>query len=490
MAIAEAASIRLADRLTALARTTSVRLSALYLVLFVVCAVVLLFYVMSMAERFLQSQTQQTIEQEVAALGEAYRYGGMRLLVRVVERRSRQPGANLYVIASPAGNILSGNVQALQPGILDNEGWTRRPFHFETYTETESDKKRLALAQVIALPNGMRLLVGRDLGDPVLVRGLIRRALVVALSVMGVGALLIWVFVGRGALRRIDRMSVATGKIMAGDLSQRLPIVGSDDEFDRLSVSLNAMLGRIERLNEGLRQVSDNIAHDLKTPLTRLRNRAEAALAVTTRDDAEAALAYRGALEKMIAEADQLIGTFNALLMISRVEAGSAAAAMSAVDLSAIVSDTLELYEPVAEEAGLDLTGGIARDVMVRGNRELIAQALSNLIENALKYGGGPGHGQIRVHLVEKDGKVVLSVTDQGVGIPADQRCEVIKRFVRLDDSRSKPGTGLGLSLVQAVMELHHGQLQLADGEPGLADGRPGLCAMMIFPSFAGEAER
>ena len=266
------------------------------------------------------------------------------------------------------------------------------PFRYERIGE-RADENHLALAQVVFLANGMRLMVGRDIGEREQVRGLVRQALVMALAIMFVGALAIWFFVGRRALRRIDHMSKASKKILAGDLSQRLPVNGSGDEFDRLSLSLNTMLGRIERLNEGLRQVSDNIAHDLKTPLTRLRNRAEAALA----ENGDPA-AQEQALEQMIADSDQLIRTFNALLMISRVEAGSSTAQMSDVDLSGLAQDAAELYEPVAEEEGVKLTAQIAPGIKIRGNRELLAQSLSNLIDNAIKYVGDALSARNRGH--------------------------------------------------------------------------------------------
>lgn len=466
------------SKLRVLFRTTAVRLSALYLILFSLCAAFLVFYVTGMSERLLQQQTRDAVTAEVAQIEQVYNRAGMNGLLRSLERRARQPGANLYVIAGPSGEILAGNVASLEPGLLDSEGWTERPFAYQRYTDETKKDSHVALAHVLVLDNGLRILVGRDLQEPQKFRALVRQALMVALGVMGLGALVIWFGIGRNALKRIDRMSEASTKIMAGDLSQRLPMSGSGDEFDRLSESLNAMLGRIEKLNEGLRQVSDNIAHDLKTPLTRLRNKAEAALA-------RKGTSQRGALEEIIGESDQLIRTFNALLMISRVEAGSSAAEMSEVDLSEIVSDCVELYEPVAEDVGLKLEAEVIKNVGISGNRELIGQALGNLIDNAIKYADGADNPLIKVSLEKRDGYVLLSVADHGPGIPATMHDEVVKRFVRLDESRSKPGTGLGLSLVEAVMETHHGSLRLADTEPAAGDGGKGLTVQMVFPMAA-----
>ena len=463
------------NRLRAMFGTTAVRLSALYLALFAICAIVLVFYVTSLSERLLREQTQETVAGELRTIANVYRVNGVPGLVRVIDRRSRQPGANLYIISSPAGEIIAGNVASLQPGVLDVEGWTAIPFEYERYGDPRAESHR-ALAHVVFLPNGMRLLVGRDVGEPEQVRGLVRHALVMALAIMFVGALAIWFFVGRTALKRIDHMSVASKKILAGDLSQRLPVAGSGDEFDRLSESLNTMLGRIERLNEGLRQVSDNIAHDLKTPLTRLRNRAEAALAGKASGPA-----YRKALEEMISESDQLIRTFNALLMISRVEAGSSVAEMGPVDLSQIAADTAELYEPVAEEASVRLTSNIAPGVTVKGNRELLAQALSNLLDNAVKYAGDAVGAEIKIALQRDRDGVKLVVADNGPGIPEDRREDAVRRFVRLDESRSKPGTGLGLSLVHAVTALHGGRLDLTHTDPAVTE-RPGLTVTITLP--------
>ncbi|QPB20715.1 HAMP domain-containing sensor histidine kinase [Rhizobium sp. 007] len=463
------------SRFWVLFKSTAVRLSALYILLFAICAATLVFYVTAMSQRLLSGQIREAVQQEVDVVRRAYDLGGMNALLRAMERRTRQPGANLYVIAGPSGDILAGNVASVQPGVFEETGWTSVPFFYQRYADSGVDRRHMAIANIFVLDNGLRILVGRDLGEPERFRVLVRQALMIALAIMGLGAIIIWFGIGRNALKRIDRMSAASKKIMAGDLSQRLPVGGSGDEFDRLSVSLNTMLERIEKLNEGLRQVSDNIAHDLKTPLTRLRNKAADAIDTANEDQ------RRLALDGIISESDQLIRTFDALLMISRVEAGSVAAEMSPIELSTIVADSAELYEPVADEAGLVLTSSIEPGISIQGNRELIGQAIFNLIDNAIKYSGDAKGGEISLKLLRRPNGICLSVADHGPGIPADKREDVIKRFVRLDESRSKPGTGLGLSLVEAVMELHGGTLELSDTDPEKEDGR-GLTVSVIFP--------
>lgn len=462
----------------AIMRTTAARLSALYLILFAICAVFLVIYMTSLSVRMLTVQTREAIHEEVASLDQAYRRGGLPRLVRVMEMRARQPGANLYLIADATGSILGGNVESLEPGVLDTTGWTARPFAYLRYGETRSERDGAgpsgyhnAVAQILRLPNGMILLVGRDLGEPEKFRKVVRRSLMAALGMMGFGALLIWFFVGRRALKRIDSVSEASNEIMGGDLTRRLPVTGTGDEFDRLSENLNSMLDRIAALNEGLKQVSDNIAHDLKTPLTRLRNRADAAL----RSGADSA-ACREALEQTIAESDQLIRTFNAILMISRLEAGYSAETTQPVELDAILADVVELYEPLAEEQGVALVGTVEESVRIEGNRELIGQALSNIVDNAIKYSAGAAEApHVAVSLERSKREARLLVTDNGPGIPAGDRERATERFVRLEASRSQPGSGLGLSLAKAVMKFHGGRLELSGGERGLA-------VAMVFP--------
>jgi signal transduction histidine kinase len=307
--------------------------------------------------------------------------------------------------------------------------------------------------------------VGRDIGEREQFRQIIGRALLWALVLMIALATLSYIFVSRVVLRRIDSLSASSRRIMEGDLAGRLEVTGSGDEFDRLADNLNAMLSRIEHLLYGVKDVSDNIAHDLKTPLTRLRNRVETALAGPSDGPS-----YRAALEATIEESDQLIKTFNALLMIARIEAGSPDGAMTEIDADAIVQDVAELYEPVAEETGAELAVHTApQPIMIKASRELLGQALANLVDNAIKYAtAADTNAKISIS-AERDGdSLVLRVADNGPGIPPEDRERALQRFVRLEKSRTQPGSGLGLSLVAAVARLHHGAIELGDGNPGL----------------------
>jgi signal transduction histidine kinase len=319
------------------------------------------------------------------------------------------------------------------------------------------------------LPGGFRLLVGRDLEererlqDIVMAAGRWSAAIVIVLGLGG------GFFVTRRVLKRVDAMTETTQTIMRGDLSGRLPIAGSNDELDRLASNLNAMLERIEALMLGLKEVSDNIAHDLKTPLTRMRNRCEEALRM-----AEDESQYRAALQSAIDESDALIRTFNALLMIARAESGQARDGMSEFDAAEIARGVGELYEPLADDKGLMLKVDAPAAAPVRGNRELVSQALANLVDNAIKYAAPNGaqadgvSSEIVVQAMGEGDRILLTVSDLGPGIPEADRARVVDRFVRLEQSRSLPGSGLGLSLAQAVAHLHGGELRLEDNHPGL----------------------
>jgi signal transduction histidine kinase len=449
-------------------KTTAVRLTLIYTVLFGLLAVGIVAYVSYNTGSLIISQIQSAVDEEVAQIARQTRRSGMRRLVPMIERRSRQPGANLYLVSDAAGQIIAGNVRDLDRDLLHKDGWLIPPFDYQRFGDDDDDESQ-AIAKVFTLPNGLRLLVGRDIGNAERLQYIVGRATTYSLIVMVLTGLALWFLVGRRALKHIDSVSRSSQRIIEGDLSQRLPLSGSGDEFDRLSSSLNAIISRVEKLNTGVSVMSDSIAHDLKTPLTRLRNRAEAALGNGGDDQT---------MQDIIADADSLIKTFNALLMITQVESGARAVQLEQHPLAPIVRDVHELFEPSAEELGVDLELSIETDSAVQCNRELIAQALTNLLDNALKYGLPTAGARIGLHLFEHKNEVCISVCDNGPGVPADQKLAVTERFVRLDASRGKPGSGLGLAMVKAVAGLHAGRLVLKDNDPG-------LCTQIRLPKTA-----
>jgi signal transduction histidine kinase len=457
-------------------RTTAFKLSLGYLVAFAIGASVVMTWVSWNVGRLIDEQIGATIEAEINGLSEQYAQGGIRRLVDVVERRVRQPGASLYLVTNFQGQAITGNIKGLPPEVLLRPGV--RETAYERVGEVEIDRR--ALARIFLLPGGFRLLVGRDLEDRESLRSVMGRALLTSLFWLVVIGAFGGLFVARRVLRRVEAISDSARTIMQGDLAQRLPLAGANDELDRLAGNLNQMLERIQELMAGVREVSDNIAHDLKTPLTRLRNRAEEALR-SARDPKD----YRIALEKMLEESEQLIRIFNALLTIARLEAGGERGEHAAFDLATCVRDVAELYEPLADEAGIDLVVETSGDSTVLGSRELAGQALANLIDNALKYAApGPGlRGVVHVRVQRLGHGVEASVADNGPGIPAADRERVFGRFVRLESSRSRPGSGLGLSLVAAVASLHNGDVRIEDNEPGLR-------VVLVFPAAAGDAKK
>jgi signal transduction histidine kinase len=444
-------------------RTTAFRLSLVYLIVFSVATVFLVAYITRSTSELLTRQLRETIDLEIQELDYEYQVGGIRRLLTVIDQKSRTPGASLYLLSDFSGNILAGNIADVPPAILDDASAAARPIR---YSRVDGDRTRnhVALVRVMALDGGFRALVGRDIGEREQFREIFGRAVRAIMIVMVVLAVVTWWFVSRRVLRRIDQVSETSARIVAGDLSGRVPVTGTGDEFDRLAQSLNGMLERIDDLMGGLKEVSDNIAHDLKTPLTRMRNRVEEALSGP--DDP---LRARAALEATIEECDGLIRTFNALLMIARVESGSQQAEMGPVDLAAIARDVAELYEPVAEEQGVTLTVAAEGPALVHGNRELLAQAMTNLVDNALKYGRAEGRPpSVRILVAHEGRSVVAGVADNGPGVPLADRDRVLGRFVRLEASRSAPGSGLGLSLVAAIARHHRATLRLEDADPGL----------------------
>jgi signal transduction histidine kinase len=440
-------------------RTTAFKLSLVYLVLFSIGAWLVLTSVGARVKRVLDEQISETVDAEILGLGEQYSEGGVRQLVLAVERRSRSPGGSIYLVATYSGDVLAGNIAAM-PRIPTGDTKLVEAMY---QRRGELGANHLALARLLVLPGGFHLLVGHDIEDHMVLRDILRNALGVSLFWLALVGALGGLFVAHRVLERVDLMSASARRIMAGDLKQRLDVSDAGDELDRLAANFNAMLERIDELMAGLREVSDNIAHDLKTPLTRLRNRAEEVLRTASTNDN-----YREALSGIIDESDALIGVFDALLTIARAEAGCSSDAMSEFDAGQVMRDIVEIYEPVAEEQGARLEARAEDGLMVSGNRELLGQALVNLVDNALKYGAGGADKRVEVSAARVGCDVEIAVADRGPGIASADRERVVGRFVRLENSRTRPGSGLGLSLAAAVARLHHGALRIEDNAPGL----------------------
>ncbi len=443
-----------------LLRTSTFRLAAVYLAVFAVSVGLILSYVAWNTIGILEQQTDDTISAEVEAFAEQYRIRGLQGALDTVRRRSAQEDDGVYLFASPVGKRLAGNLLQLPPAATGEPGWIEFPYAVDGPRGVE---RHTAKAFHTELQGGFRILVGRDVQERREFARIIRRTLFWALGLalfFGIGGGLL---MSRNFLRRIEQINATSRVIMRGNFAERVPLKGTGDEIDRLSTGLNQMLDQIERLMKGMREVSSNVAHDLRTPLTRLRARAEDAL---RSNDPEH---HRLTLEQTISEADLLLNTFSALLSIAKAEAGQASEGFTEVDLGILVSDIAELYEPTVDEVGGTLVVATSEGVRVHADRQLVAQALTNLLDNAIKY-GKPETGtlDIAVDCRLEDRTAIIEVADRGPGVADVDRQRVTERFVRLDESRSEPGSGLGLSLVSSVMKLHNGKIELLDNEPGL----------------------
>lgn len=412
----------------------------------------------------LARMTLQGLAAEAQSLARLSATAGPERAAALIAERSENQRLGLYLQIDASGRKLAGNLNRWPPELAGSaQGGL---FRYER--STGGDDTFIAVGVPAVLADGTRLLVGRDLEEQ---RGFIsgmRLLLLAGIGALGLTALAGGYLASRPLLSRITAMRRTSEAIMAGAMSERIPLDGASTELDGLAASLNAMLDRIEQLMAGLREVSDNIAHDLKTPLTRLRNRAEAALR-----DARGATAHRDGLERTIEEADELLKTFNAMLLIARLEAGALEESAEPFDLGRLVADVAELYEPLAEERGLTLSHDVEPDIALHANRQLVGQAVANLIDNAIKYGlPGPGAKAPRTIdvRVARAGAVAVRVEigDHGIGIAEADRARALKRFGRLEASRTRPGTGLGLSVVAAVARLHGGNVRLEDNAPGL----------------------
>lgn len=454
-------------------RTSSFQLALLYMVVFATSVFLLLAFIYWRTAGFMTAQTDETIEAEIAGLAEQYRGRGINGLITIIrERVARDPNAkSIYLLTTDDFLKLAGNVETWPEGARSESGWIN-------FTLNESvgwqGPERLARARIFEVQGGLRLLVGRDVDELTNLKRVIETAINWGMGITLALALLGGFLMSRSTTKRIEVINNTSRRIMNGHLSLRIPTRGTEDDFDQLAENLNQMLDRIVYLMEGIRHVSDSIAHDLRTPLTRLRNQLENTLMSVDNDEA------REQAGRAVAEADQLLATFNALLRIARLETRGNAADMKPVSLDELVSDACELYEALSEDKEQVFEQALDTQVLIEGDRDLLFQMVSNLIDNAIKY--TPEKGVIRVS-VHRDGTdSVFEVSDSGIGIPEDEKDQVFQRFYRVGKSRSLPGNGLGLSLVSAVAEIHQGRIELADHHPG--EEYPGLTVSIRIPAY------
>lgn len=447
-----------------LLKSRTFRLVLVYVSLFAVALAALLGWLYTSTSSSVTRQIDATIDAEITGLAEQYYQLGTIGLQRAIDRRvaDDKNGRAIYLLAGPDFRRLAGNLKRWPTARPDSEGWVN--FAIKV-AGAKGEDERFGRARIFRLGGRVYLLVGHDIRERIRVAAQIEEALIGGLAAILALTLLGALLVSRALLRRIDAINTTSREIVAGDLSRRIPVSGSNDEFDQLAGNLNAMLEQNQTLLIGMKQVTDNIAHDLRSPLGRLRTRLEGLLSGKA-GKAET----RREIERAIAEADDLLKTFSALLSIAQIEAGTERGRFETVDLGEVVRDIAELYQPLAEDKGLELTqtgaGQPAPPAPVRGNRDLLSQALANLADNAIKY--TPAGGKIHLDLRRDGGRLILVVRDNGPGIPAEARTRVLDRFYRLESSRSTPGSGLGLSLAAAVTKLHDGTLTLDDNAPGL----------------------
>jgi signal transduction histidine kinase len=452
-----------------LLRTHAFRLAALYFLVFAASVLGVLLFVYWTSANFVERQTEATLDAEITGLAEQYSQRGLSGLIQIVAARSAgdRGDAMIYLVTDPDGRPIAGNIAAWPAGAPTHSA--SLSFALEKVIDGRTEIYP-ARGRLFIIPGGYRLLVGRNISDAAAFRQGVRSTLLWAgLIALGMGVVG-GTMMSRNFLRRVEQVNRTSERVMAGNLSDRVPLDGTSDEFDQLAANLNRMLDQIERLMTAMRGVTDDVAHDLKTPLSRLRARLERALA-----ELPVGCGQKEAIRAAIEEADHLLATFNALLSIAELESGARNDQTEPVDLSEIVRSAVEFYEPVAEEKGFVLAVTAEAGVKIRGDRHLLSQALANLLDNALKYAGG---GAIQVRVFRLDARAVVEVADRGSGIPDAERDTVFDRFVRLEPSRTTPGNGLGLSLVRAIVRRH-------DGTITLEDNRPGLLVRVEFASLA-----
>ena len=439
-------------------RTTAFRLTILYLALFTASVAAILGFMYWSTVEVIDRQTTATIEAEIKGLAEQYKERDLAGLVEVIRERADEGGDSVYLLVDPILGRLAGNLTAWPPSATAPSEWVSLDLIRRDGSGLVRHEVR---ARTFQLAGGYRLLVGRDMHEKAKFRTVVVETLAWSLAATLALGLLGEVFLSRRMLARVDGVTQTTRQIMRGDLSRRIRERGSGDEFDRLAESLNAMFEQIERLMSGMRLATDSLAHDLRGPLTRLRGRIELALIQPPESARD-----RQALGDVLSQADSALAMFDSLLKIAAAESGVAATELKPLDLAALARDAAELYEPVAEERGIEIDVATADAPLIDAQRELLSQAVANLLDNAVKH--TPAGGRIAVRVAAAGADVVLTVADTGPGIPRADRERVLERFVRLEECRHSPGAGLGLSLAAAVAKLHGATLRLEDNAPGL----------------------
>ena len=456
-------------------RTTPFRLTLLFLALFASAASAFLAYVYFATANEAQRRTDQEIRREMRSLVDVYDRAGVDAVNQSLIERAASERPFLYLLMTPSGKRISGSIE--QSPVDDFRGqptWTS----FSVSDEVDGRAVRHpARGLQERLAGGEIRFVGADVGEDEAFVGKILGAL------QGGGALFVvlgltgGVLVSRNVSRSMAQLSDVVERVRNGEQGVRAQVRGTRDEFDELSQGVNDMLDRLERSMAGHKHAGDAIAHDLRSPLTRLRARLEASYldVEAGKGDAQEALA------QALTDTDGVLKTFGAVLSIARLQAAGQAPDPSLFDPSELGADIAELYEPTCEDKDIDFAAEFAKDLTVRGNREFLAQALANILDNAVKYTPGGGAIMLRVRR-RSSGEVEFSVTDTGPGVPEQDRERVIQRFVRLENSRNEPGAGLGLSLVAAVAEAHGGRLELAEGPGKVGELGPGLRVALVLP--------
>ncbi len=445
---------------TKLLRTSGFRIAVLYLLLFGATLLALIALVYWSTANLIDRQVNETVEAEIRGLAEQYRDEGLSRLIEVIGERSGPGGERqgVYLLTNSRHQRLAGNLAGWPDDPPGADGWLEIRLY---RSGMASDAPHVVRGRAFDLRGGYRLFVGRNTDERDVFRRITVDAIVWALGPALLLGLLGGALIGRYSLRRVDAVRATSEDIVSGDLSRRVPLNGSGDEFDRLAQTINKMLEQIDALMTGMRTVTDSLAHDLRSPLTRAKSGIELAL----RKDGDSS-AYREILEQTNTELETILRTFESLVNIAEAEAGIGKLALGPLDLSALVCDLCELYAPMAEDSELTLAGDTPPGISITGHRQLLGQAIVNLLDNAIKF--TPSGGRIELSLSRRNGAATLCVADSGPGIPLDDRERVLQRFVRLDNSRGAPGSGLGLSLVAAVAKLHGARLDLADNAPGL----------------------